>query len=417
MRITIFLISLLLTFNSANAQSDKIKLILSSEIQFETKVELDDDPNKIYLKTGFNSSDILNPNELTQIENSEILKIELVFTTFTSSQTFNQERLNRKRLQALRNIKPTLLSNEMIDWKVVGQTSCTSRESGYDFFHGFIITHRPSSIYMSRGNEIDYLKKVLAGKDPYAAETEIEIAQPLSILPFSMDSTATYASSESVRIPSIYFVSDSTVIKVLERNQNWNKMLVVCDLTASMSPYTAQLLVWHKLNIKSNGNRAKHFTFFNDGNLKPTSEKHIGKTGGIYHGRAENFEDIRDLAFKTMKAGYGGDNPENNVEALISAIEKCYECNDVVMIADNLATPRDLALISEVNKPVKIILCGLYGNVNPAYLDLARKTNGSVHTIEEDINSLMDLNEGEEIQIGPSFFTIRNGRFVSVNRT
>ncbi|MEM7372873.1 MAG: hypothetical protein AAF587_29900 [Bacteroidota bacterium] len=46
---------------------------------------------------------------------------------------------------------------------------------------------------------------------------------------------------------SSHSLPDSTVFHVFQRNPDWNNMLVVCDFTGSMSPYTAQLLVWHKL--------------------------------------------------------------------------------------------------------------------------------------------------------------------------
>jgi hypothetical protein len=42
------------------------------------------------------------------------------------------------------------------------------------------------------------------------------------------------------------YFQDTTVSAVLNRNKDWNKMLINCDLTGSMSPYSTQLLVWHQ---------------------------------------------------------------------------------------------------------------------------------------------------------------------------
>jgi len=210
------------------------------------------------------------------------------------------------------------------------------------------------------------------------------------------------------------FEMDSTIFKVFKRNPQWNNMAIVCDFTGSMSPYTSQLLVWYKLNLKTNSERIKLFSFFNDGDNKPDDKKKIGKTGGIYNTRGQTFEDVMQLATKTMRAGGGGDTPENNIEALLEAIEKCPDCKDIIMIADNFATPRDLSLLSKVHKPINIILCGTYGGINTNYLDIAKATNGSLHTIEEDILNLMNLNEGEKITIDGKLYKIKHGKFVRI---
>jgi hypothetical protein len=77
---------------------------------------------------------------------------------------------------------------------------------------------------------------------------------------------------------------------------------------------------------------------------------------------------------------------------------------------------RDYSMLAEVKQPVKVIVCGTdyYGlktPVNTQYLDLARKTRGSIHTIEEDIEDLADKKDGEEIVIGGNKYLIRGGKF------
>lgn len=101
-----------------------------------------------------------------------------------------------------------------------------------------------------------------------------------------------------------------------------------------------------------------------------------------------------------MRNGGGGDCPENNLEATIEGIRQCPDCEGVVMIADNFATPRDMALVNQIKQPIKIILCGSQGGINTKYLDLALATNGSIHTMEEDITDLKTLNEKGSIKIG-----------------
>ena len=59
-----------------------------------------------------------------------------------------------------------------------------------------------------------------------------------------------------------------------------------------------------------------------------------------------------------------------------------------------------------------VILCGVRNNdVNLDYLNLALKTKGSLHLIEQDINNLAAMKEGETITIGRKSYTITNGLF------
>jgi hypothetical protein len=88
-------------------------------------------------------------------------------------------------------------------------------------------------------------------------------------------------------------------------------------------------------------------------------------------------------ALNTAKAnGDGGDGPENDIEALIPAINRCPACENIIHIADNGATPRDLILLNKVSKRIKVIICKLIssGVFNPKLLDIAYKTGGSLHT-------------------------------------
>lgn len=213
---------------------------------------------------------------------------------------------------------------------------------------------------------------------------------------------------------SSLYIPDTTVLSVLHRNNNWENMLVVCDFTGSMSPYTAQLLVWYHLMLQANDDRIKYFCFFNDGNNKPDFKKNIGTTGGVYFDEAGSIDEVRALAKETMTKGNGGDVQENNVEALITAMKEYPDAKDIIMIADNFATPRDLSLLNKINKPVKIILCGTQYGINVEYLNFARKTNGSIHTINQDISNLASMHEGERITIDGIIYEISNGSFRKV---
>lgn len=139
---------------------------------------------------------------------------------------------------------------------------------------------------------------------------------------------------------------DSVVMKVLERNQRWKKLLVAEDVTGSMMPYVADLLLWNAL--KGNVKQTEHFVFFNDGDQKKDVEKEIGKTGGIYHTGSKNIDVLEETMISAIAGGEGGDTPENDIEAIIEGLQKCPECEEVVLISDNNATPRDLELLDKV---------------------------------------------------------------------
>jgi hypothetical protein len=177
-----------------------------------------------------------------------------------------------------------------------------------------------------------------------------------------------------------------------------------------MSPYSVQLLVWNKLNFSTG--RGKYFTFFNDGDGKPDFRKYIGSTGGIYHVNAESYEDVEKKAIATIQKGNGGDAPENDVEAILSASHEFPDADELVLIADNYANVKDLSLLKKINKPVHVILCGVYnGLVNADYVELAYRTCGTLHTMEQDIENLATLNEGGKIKIGNNLFQLEKGKF------
>ena len=208
---------------------------------------------------------------------------------------------------------------------------------------------------------------------------------------------------------------DSTILKVIDRHKEWNDMAIVSDLTGSMTPYTVQILLWYKLSVLANDSRTKSFTFFNDGD-NTDGRKKTGEVGGIYTQIAEDYEDIEELALKCMRAGNGGDTPENNIEALLSAIKDCPECGEFVMIADNYASPRDMVLAKQVTKPVRIIVCGGGDAINPNYLKLARITGGSVHTLNGDLTDLAQKVEGSKFMLQGLEYEISGGDIKPLTR-
>ncbi|HRG00117.1 MAG: hypothetical protein U0W65_08835 [Bacteroidia bacterium] len=225
---------------------------------------------------------------------------------------------------------------------------------------------------------------------------------------FSFESRST--DNETNLSPNIADTLSSVVFNVLKRNKQWRNKLIVADLTGSMYPYAQQVSTWMKLHFMKDST-SQHFVFFNDGDKKRDDDKKIGATGGVYHCRAKTVEELITTMELTIKKGQGGDAPENVIEAIIYGLNKSGKVEDVILIADNWAKVRDIKMLARVKVPVRVVLCGVYEGmeINEDYLNIAYKTKGSVHTIEQDITDLMKQSTGKKFNINGVDYIIKNG--------
>lgn len=210
--------------------------------------------------------------------------------------------------------------------------------------------------------------------------------------------------------PIIGKLNEPVVTDVLVRNFFWNPQLFVTDLTGSMSPYTKQLGTWFKEKIKTNPDI--NILFFNDGDGKPDAQKTEGNAGGLHFCLKCSEEKFETTVKATIAAGTGGDVAENNIEALLAGIERVKPTQPVVMIVDNKAPVRDIALLEKVNVPVRIILCGVTGPIHPDYIRIAYATKGSLHTLKSDVYKLPEIAEGRIVTIAGYKYAYSRGRFV-----
>ena len=208
-----------------------------------------------------------------------------------------------------------------------------------------------------------------------------------------------------------YVTYDDVVTQVLDRNTDWKNCLVATDVTGSMYAYLGQFLAWHKLNLNGRGQNFD-FVFFNDGDNMRDDWKRTGRVGGVYYVHTNEYEEIRKHCQKAQRRGGGGDGPENNIEGVIKGLKENPNVSEIIMIADNWATPRDLAILKKVKKTIHVILCGANNGINQEYLNLALENGGTVHTMEDDLTELAKVNEGESITIDGFTYTIRKGKFV-----
>ncbi|TND08420.1 MAG: hypothetical protein FD123_2216 [Bacteroidetes bacterium] len=208
--------------------------------------------------------------------------------------------------------------------------------------------------------------------------------------------------------------SNDVVTRVLGRNKQWTDKLILCDLTGSMAPYASQLEVWYKMNAKLE--QKAQFVFFNDGDNKDDRQKIIGETGGIYYTPALPIDELAGFMATVAGKGNGGDCPENNMEALIKGVKMAKPFREIIMIVDNNAAVKDIALLGKFNMPVHIILCGSGGYAAPDYLRIAWKTKGSVHTIEDDIVKIAKMLDGQEITIDGKTYKLMKGEFIPIKK-
>jgi antitoxin component YwqK of YwqJK toxin-antitoxin module len=224
---------------------------------------------------------------------------------------------------------------------------------------------------------------------------------------FSFESRSTNAETDLK--PLIKDTANNIVYNVFKRNK-WDKKLIVADLTGSMYPYAQQISTWLKLHFMKDSTY-QNFVFFNDGDNRSDESKKIGVTGGVYYCSAKTIEQLIASMDLTIKNGQGGDAPENVIEAILYGLKKNKSAENIVLIADNWAKVRDISLLPRIKVPVRVILCGVTEGmeINADYLNIAYKTKGSVHTIEQDITDLMNQTAGKKFTINGVDYIIKNG--------
>ncbi|MFN8251238.1 MAG: hypothetical protein U0V75_05090 [Ferruginibacter sp.] len=393
----------------------------------------------IIIPCAFGKAELAFPPGMPAPGSVQITAIDLAFTDYPSGDDLIA--LNTKRIQHLFDKFPQLAADKNIEWNVVRQMNGATRDSAIGMFHGFVISYRPLQNKATLKKDIEKLKTLLTPEttlvkkrhgfvaadttltklryetEEYTTILKLPAGKALEMVGIDPNERTAYKTHDSLfvylkpatdsSLKTIYKEpEDSTVIKVLDRMQ-WNNMMVAADVTASMYPYTGQLLLWLKLH--EDERRIRQFVFFNDGDDKEEDAKITGSTGGIYITSSSVFEVVEDLLYKTMNNGNGGATPENNIEALLKG--SCSNCDHIVMIADNGSRVSDLSLLPQLQKPVHIILCGVHGNINPDYLEIACKTGGSVHTAEEDLQLAMQLKEGALIKLHGKNYILSGGKF------
>jgi len=247
--------------------------------------------NQLAISMPFAKELILNPEQKKLITEKVVIKIELVYTKYRTTNSFNQKQLNKDRLEELKHLTPHLFSNRLWDFELISQTKGNSREVCDKMFHGFVLTFRPNSVKKTLNSEADYLKDVVASmleqdsldNDTTPLKYRIKTRYDLKI--GYVHDTVWYVDTVQPPLPPNFFYlqslyNDTTVLSSFNRNKSWKNFIVVTDVTGSMSPYSAQVFVWLKAQGKNQ--EVKYFVFFNDGDETESIKKKPLATKGVY---------------------------------------------------------------------------------------------------------------------------------------
>lgn len=339
------------------------------------------------LEMDFAKAMVHNPAAVKGLE-PVITQVDLVYTRYPDNlETWEvgYNNLMERRFAVLEKLLPRAFEMPGVKWRLVLQTACHSQQEAEQMFHGFVIHAGPARALDNKAEEpdpkprFDSLSLKLTWKSAlniYQGETEFR---------------------------------DSTALRVIESHPEWHNKVLVIDWTASMYRHGAQVLHWLRSMEASD---VLGVVFFNDGDGKWDDEKIAGETGGIY--TVAGFDENELLA--AMEAvswgGSGGDHRENDLEALLSAMDEFPEAEEFILLADNSGPVRDKRLVSQVERSFRIVLCGVHKDlIETDYLDIARRTGSTLHTKERDLTDLDAMGPMQILELEHASYQRRKGGF------
>ena len=208
---------------------------------------------------------------------------------------------------------------------------------------------------------------------------------------------------------------DSAASRTLERNKNrWRNVAIVADFTSSMYPHAAELFTWLAQNRRNQ--YIKGAVFFTDCDSLGR-ETQPGNPGKMYLVRDWRNTDILPVFIDASRNTMGNAGAaENDLEAVLYAQRQFANAESLVLVADNGSPVKDMHLLPQVTKPVRIVLCGNTHDpkvaIQPDYLKIAAATKGSIHTPTTDLPDVTRMARGGKIRIGKHWYRYRRGRFV-----
>ena len=339
--------------------------------------------NAMHIKMDYGKYKILNPADWKNgLADKKPRVIELVMTLHPSSTKKWRDdyfKLIGNRMKKLYALDSIFLLDEDIFWKISLQTKAKKSSSAKKMFHGIVIHYTPLKDKESVNNYMSSLHR--SRKKRYTAMTEVD-----------------------------------KLNKILDRlTKKYKNMLIITDCTSSMEPYGAEVALWHLLQDTSAS--VRNFVFFNDGDGIPTKQKVLGETGGIHFADPKHPQEVINTIRMVNVMGKGNDDgPENDAEAVLRAMDGTPDFDEIVLIVDNNSDIRDIELLEKLDRPIRIVLCGVgQKGMNFDYIKLAFHTKGTLHTVEEDITILVKAKEGDKFKLDGYRYEIVNGKIVCLN--
>ena len=117
------------------------KLVPIKVSKYETGLE-----NSLVLTMNFGHEVFISQANLNLLEDKTIYQIDLVYTAYKSSPTFNQFELNQRRIGSLLKLIPKI-ENDQATWKLIEQSGAKTAVEAKSYFHGFVIHY---------GERLDY---------------------------------------------------------------------------------------------------------------------------------------------------------------------------------------------------------------------------------------------------------------------
>ena len=229
-----------------------------------------------------------------------------------------------------------------------------------------------------------------------------------------ISASAVSMSDKISRVRELGKTYELTSYDALDRNiDKWKNVVIVCDITSTMFPYTTQVFDW--MNENTENTSIKGIVFFTDCDSlgRQTRGRLPGKMFAV---RSKDELVLWDTMFAAINNTENNkDKPENNIEALLYAQKHFPEADEFVMIADNSTQVKDMKQLSKVKKRVHIILCGETYEKHVAfqsdYVQIAKKTKGTIHTLEDDIDNITKVKEMSIVRVGNIYFRFHKGKF------
>lgn len=211
------------------------------------------------------------------------------------------------------------------------------------------------------------------------------------------------------------FGDDSTSFRALERNKNrWKNAVLVCDATTSMYPYLTQLLTWFEKNERNTGITGLVLYTDCDSLGRQTNGTMPGKFFVSHRRDVSSVLPLLLAAARNTTANQ--DRDENVAEALLFAQRQFPQAQTLVLVADGRSGIKDTNRLAGLTKPIAVVQCGPPDEpalaFQPAYWQLARQTNGSLHTLEDDLRNPKAVPENTWVRVGGQYYRFRRGRFV-----